>query len=157
MWLAISVATSAASNSLPMPTPGHGGVVGDHGEVALALPDQFVDQALGRADAHEAADHHARAVGDHRDGFFDGNGLHAETPVVRAIGRDPSLRRRRSAGAFDLHQGLCAVIADVDTSQAASVDADALRASRPRARGLAVWRCSTAALTASRREGDPDL
>jgi hypothetical protein len=39
-------------------------VVGDYGETALFLAHQLVDQPLGRAHAHEAADHHAGTVGD---------------------------------------------------------------------------------------------
>ena len=80
------VATSDASNSLPMPVPGTAGIVGDDGEVALSLPHQFVQQALRRAHAHEAADHDGRAIGDHRDGFFCGNGFHAETSGRRMVG-----------------------------------------------------------------------
>ena len=30
-----------------MPTPGHGGVVGDHGQVSLALADQLIHQRSG--------------------------------------------------------------------------------------------------------------
>ena len=54
-----------------------GGVVGDDGEVALALPHQLVHQAFGRADAHEAADHEVLApLGIMRDGLLEGHALH---------------------------------------------------------------------------------
>ena len=43
----------------------HRGIVGDHRQIALVLPHDFVDDALGRADGHEAADHQACAIGDH--------------------------------------------------------------------------------------------
>src|SRR5215467_14690188 len=55
-------------------------VSGDHREIALALADQLVDHPLGAADRHEAADHHARTVGNHRDGIGDFDGFHARTP-----------------------------------------------------------------------------
>ena len=55
---------------------GCGRVVADQGKARLLLPHQLVQQAFRRTDAHEAADHDARAVRDHRDGFFDGNGPH---------------------------------------------------------------------------------
>ena len=55
---------------------GNGGIIGDDGEFALFLPHQLVQQPLRRADAHEAADHDGRPIGDHRDGFFCGNGFH---------------------------------------------------------------------------------
>ena len=55
---------------------GHGGVVGDHRQVALALPHQFVHQRLGRAAAHEAADHQAGPVRDPGDRFLDRCRLH---------------------------------------------------------------------------------
>ena len=45
-------------------------VVGDHREVPLALAHELVHQALGRAHAHEPADHHARAVGYQRRGVL---------------------------------------------------------------------------------------
>ena len=49
---------------------GRGRVIADQGKVRLLLAHQFVEQALRRADGHEAADHDARAVRDHRNGFF---------------------------------------------------------------------------------------
>ena len=46
-----------------MPLAGSGRVVRDHGEVALFLTNDLVDQALGRPDGHETADHQAGTVG----------------------------------------------------------------------------------------------
>ena len=66
MWLTIALRTRRARDQLADADAGHGRVVGDHGQVALALAHQFVDHVLGRADAHEAADHQAGAVGDQR-------------------------------------------------------------------------------------------
>ncbi len=51
-------------------------VVGDDGQVALALARQFVDDAVRRADGHEAADHQARAVRDEGNGLLEGYVLH---------------------------------------------------------------------------------
>ena len=45
---------------------GRAGVVGDDLEAGFALPDELVEHTFGRADAHEAADHEAGAVGDQR-------------------------------------------------------------------------------------------
>ena len=42
-----------------------GGIIGDHGEIALVLADDLVNEAFGRAHRHEAADHQACAVGNH--------------------------------------------------------------------------------------------
>jgi hypothetical protein len=42
--------------SLPMPHDPAGRVVGDDGEITLALARQFADEAVGRADTHEPAD-----------------------------------------------------------------------------------------------------
>ena len=44
MWLTIALRTSLAAMSLPMPLPGHRGVVGDHGEIALVLAHDLVDR-----------------------------------------------------------------------------------------------------------------
>ena len=44
-------------------------VVGDDSKVFFALPDEFVDDAMRRADSHESADHQNRAVRDHLDRF----------------------------------------------------------------------------------------
>jgi hypothetical protein len=43
---------------------GLGGVVGDDRQALLALAHDLVHQAVGRAHAHEAADHQHRPVGD---------------------------------------------------------------------------------------------
>ena len=40
-------------------------VIGDHGEIALVLAHDLVDDPLGRAHRHEPADHQACAIGDH--------------------------------------------------------------------------------------------
>ena len=60
----------AGADQLADAHAGHRGVVGDHGEIALALAHQFVDHVLRGAHGHEAADHQAGAVGDqcHRIG-----------------------------------------------------------------------------------------
>ena len=62
---------------------GYRRVIADQGKARLLLPHQLVQQAFRRAHAHETADHDARAVRDHRDGFFGGNGPHDWTPVSR--------------------------------------------------------------------------
>ena len=64
---------------------GHRVVVGDHRQIALALAHELVDQALGRADAHEAADHEGGAVGDQRHRLLQGNGLHADSSRVTLV------------------------------------------------------------------------
>ena len=51
-------------------------VVGDDGETALALAHQFVDDALGCADTHEATDQEARPVGNHGHSLFTRDRLH---------------------------------------------------------------------------------
>ena len=76
MWLAIVFFTAPALISLPMPTPGIALSFAITVRSALALAHQLVHQALGRADAHESADHHARAVGDQRHGVLQRNGFH---------------------------------------------------------------------------------
>ena len=53
-----------------------GGVIGDDGEVALALPHDLVDQPLGVPTRHEAADQQARPVGDLRNRCFERDRLH---------------------------------------------------------------------------------
>ena len=77
------------------------GVVADQGEVAALLAHQLVDQAMRAADAHEAADHHARAIGrdaGHGLGRRDGSLLHGRLASTgrRAAGRirSPPARRR---------------------------------------------------------------
>jgi hypothetical protein len=54
-------------------------VVGDYSEVAQLSPHQLVDDALGRAHAHEPADHQARAVGDDGNRLFSRDRSHAST------------------------------------------------------------------------------
>ena len=58
------LAHHARANQLADAGAGQRIVVGDDRQVALFLAHQLVDQPLGRAHAHEAADHHARPVGD---------------------------------------------------------------------------------------------
>ena len=59
----------------------HRGVVGDHCEVAFVLAHDLVNDALGRTDGHEAADHQACAVGDHGDRLIEREGSH-DAPVL---------------------------------------------------------------------------
>jgi hypothetical protein len=60
------VAHESGGYQLADANPGQRGVVGDHGKPALALAHELVDDAFGRADAHEAADHQARVVRNER-------------------------------------------------------------------------------------------
>ena len=53
-----------------------GSVIGDHRQVALALPNDLVDQADRRADSHESADQQTGTVGDHRNRCFERDRLH---------------------------------------------------------------------------------
>ncbi len=76
MWLTIALRTQPAAHQFADADAGKRRVVGDDGQVALALAREFVDDALGRADGHEAADHQTRAVRDEGDGLLQGNGLH---------------------------------------------------------------------------------
>ena len=62
-----------------------GGIVGDHREIALPLPDDLVDHAFRRADAHEAPDHQARTVRDHGNGFGEGYRFHDAGSVDNVI------------------------------------------------------------------------
>jgi hypothetical protein len=43
----------------------NGRIIRDHGQVALFLAYDLIDEAFGRAHGHEAADHQACAIGDH--------------------------------------------------------------------------------------------
>ena len=61
---------------------GDRGVIADDGEFGLPLPDQFVQQALRRSDPHESTDHDGRAVGDHGDRFFHGDGFHFAISIL---------------------------------------------------------------------------
>jgi len=63
-------------DELADPLSGHGGVIGADGQIPLALAENLVDEALGRADGHEAADHEARAVRDEGDGLLEREGAH---------------------------------------------------------------------------------
>ena len=56
MWLAITLRTSLGADQLADADTRQGGVVGDHGEFALSLPHDLIDDPFGRADGHEAAD-----------------------------------------------------------------------------------------------------
>src|SRR4029077_19659216 len=47
---------------------GRRGVIGDHRKIAFVLADDLVDDPLWRADAHESADHQARALWDRGNG-----------------------------------------------------------------------------------------
>jgi hypothetical protein len=51
-------------------------VIGDYGELAFVLTHDLVDDPLGRAHRHEAADHQACAIGNHRDCLFKTVGGH---------------------------------------------------------------------------------
>lgn len=62
--------------------PRKGSVVGDHREVALALPHQLIDQRLGGTAAHKTSDHQARSMGDHVGRFLHRNRFHA---VLRSL------------------------------------------------------------------------
>jgi hypothetical protein len=52
------------------------GVIGDHGEIALILAQDLVDDALWRAHGHETADHQACTIWDHRNRLIERKGSH---------------------------------------------------------------------------------
>ena len=90
MCEAISLDDRAGADQLADPPAGHAGVVGDDGQILCAARDERVDQAMGRADAHEAADQQPRSVGDQCGGFFGGNrGFH-----LSALGSRPDSCRQ---------------------------------------------------------------
>jgi hypothetical protein len=64
---------------------GRGGIIGDHGQIAFALTHDLVDEPLGRTHGHEAADHQARAVGDHCRRLIEGEGSHASCSFSRGL------------------------------------------------------------------------
>jgi len=75
IWLTMALPSSLARTSLPIPT------LGDAVSLAITvrffcLGNDLVDHALRRSDAHEAADHHAGAVGDHGGCLIETDGLH---------------------------------------------------------------------------------
>jgi hypothetical protein len=53
-----------------------GRIVADQRKLGFLLSHQLVEQPLRRPDAHESADHHRRAVGNHCDGFLGRDGSH---------------------------------------------------------------------------------
>jgi len=55
-----------------------------HGEVAFSLTDNLVHDVLGRPDSHEATNHEARAIRDHRNRLFEGDRFHSTPPVLSA-------------------------------------------------------------------------
>jgi hypothetical protein len=70
------LAQQLGADQLTYSLAGHGGVIGDHGEVALFLVHDLVDDTFGRADPHEAPNHDACAVGNHSNGSFERDSLH---------------------------------------------------------------------------------
>ena len=90
MWLATVLADKSGADQLADAPAGHRSVVGDHGEIALSLAHELIDHALGRAHRHEAADHQARAVGNHGDRIF----------------------KRRSFSSAPSYRSCCAVLID---------------------------------------------
>src|SRR3954469_19800583 len=66
------------------------GIVGDHGEIALILAHDLVDDPLRRADGHESPDHQARAVRYHGDRLLERNGLHIVSPSQQGLLRGPA-------------------------------------------------------------------
>jgi hypothetical protein len=75
-------------NQLADAKPGTCRVVGDHRQTLLALPHQFIDQAPGGADGHEAADHQGRSV---RNAFYG-------VAHLECLGHDrPPWRSQRAA------------------------------------------------------------
>src|SRR5262245_10980973 len=79
-------AHEAGVDQLADAPPRHGVIVRDHREIALALTHELVDHALGRSDAHEAADHQGRAVRDQGDGVFHRNCFHGRVSVSACTG-----------------------------------------------------------------------
>ncbi len=57
------------------------GVIGDDSQVAFSLPDDLIHDPLRRSDGDKAANHKARAIGDHGDRFFEGDGFHGGPPA----------------------------------------------------------------------------
>ena len=51
MWLTMALRSSLAANELADPPARHRRVIGDHGEIALVLAHDLIDDALGRAHA----------------------------------------------------------------------------------------------------------
>src|SRR5262249_34223796 len=73
-----SSADQASVDKLANAAAGYRRIVRYDGKVAFALTHQFVDHALGSADAHESADHECRTVRYQRNGVRDGNRFHCE-------------------------------------------------------------------------------
>src|SRR5262249_54505949 len=82
------LAQQLGSDELADSLPRCRSVIGDHREIAFVLPHDLVDDPLGRADGHEAADHQARAIGNHGDRLLKRDRLHV-APVFLASGRSP--------------------------------------------------------------------
>ena len=77
------VGDRAGRDQLADPPAGHRGVIGDDGEVLRPTLDQRVDQPMGRADAHEAADQEPRSVGNQGGRFVGGDrGFHRLRPLM---------------------------------------------------------------------------
>ena len=73
------LAQQLGRDELADPPAGRCRVIGDDGEVALVLTHDLVDDPLGRADSHEAADHQACAIRDHGNGLFERDSLHVSS------------------------------------------------------------------------------
>ena len=73
------------------------GVVGDHGKAAGATLDERIDHALRRADAHEAADHHAGVIRDECRGGGGLDGVAHDQATGGAIGVQAGFRCKQGA------------------------------------------------------------
>src|SRR6516162_10314981 len=67
LWIETDVACDGASHQTRIDkfadsAAGEGRVVGDDGEIAFSLPDQFIEQTFRGANPHEPANHQGRAV-----------------------------------------------------------------------------------------------
>src|SRR6516164_10505845 len=71
-----SAADETGINKLTDAAPRERRIVRYHGQIAFALPHEFVDETLGSADAHESTDHEGRALRNDLNGICRRNCLH---------------------------------------------------------------------------------
>ena len=102
MWLATMRATSFVSNEFAYPFARDRRVIGDNRKAGFALAHEFVEQPFRRSDTHEAADHHARTLGDHGDRLFDRDGFHATSSPTCPHGPPEPSTRTMARGMINL-------------------------------------------------------
>ena len=120
------LANEPSTNQLTDSSARHCSIVGNYGETALSLAHEFIDQALGRADAHKPSDHEARAIWNHSDGVLKGDGFHARLPTL-VLSLQSFTREFRPPFFFEGSDSLRIVIAVIDD---APQSLDTLKASR---------------------------